>query len=38
VVVADAPSSLDQEKPAATPSKPEPPTVVDREGDESVQP
>jgi hypothetical protein len=38
VVFADAPSGLDQAKPATTPFEPEPPTVVDREGNEYVQP
>jgi hypothetical protein len=38
VVFADAPSGLDRAKPAAEPAGPEPPTVVDRDGNEYVQP
>jgi hypothetical protein len=34
----DAPSGLDQAKPAETPLGPEPPTVIDRDGNEYVQP
>jgi hypothetical protein len=38
VVFADVPSGLDQAKPAPEPPGPEPPTIVDREGNEYVQP
>jgi hypothetical protein len=38
VVFVDAPSGLDQAKPVAEPVGLEPPTVVDREGNEYVQP
>ena len=38
VVFADVPSGLDQAKPVPDPPGPEPPTVVDREGNEYVQP
>jgi hypothetical protein len=38
VILQRGPSGLDQAKPAAEPAGPEPPTVVDREGNEYVQP
>jgi hypothetical protein len=38
VVFADVPSGLDQAKPAPEPPRPERPTVVDRDGNEYVQP
>ena len=38
VVFADVPSGLDQAKPVPDPQGPEPPTVIDREGNEYVQP
>jgi hypothetical protein len=38
VQFADIPSGLDQAKTAAEPAGAEPPTVVDREGNEYVQP
>jgi len=36
-VLSEGPRGPDQAKPATTPSEPEPPTVIDREGNEYVQ-
>jgi hypothetical protein len=38
VVFEDIPSGRDQAKPAPEPSRPEPPTIVDRDGNEYIQP